>query len=58
LEFTGIRYILECAEIGYWAKKLDREKNINYLDIVNRGKLKLITDEKLKAEIYEESCWM
>lgn len=43
-------------ECGYWARKLDRDKDLDLRELIGCD-VNLVTDDKTLKQIHEASCW-
>lgn len=53
---SGENLSVDAKEIGYWASKLDRQKDLDLRSLLKLP-LTLITDDKRIKDIYTQSCW-
>ena len=56
VEISGENLIGRCVEVGYYAHKLGRDKDLDLRNLIGCD-VELVEDEKQLADIREQSCW-
>lgn len=56
ISIQGKDLLVKGKEYGYWANKLDRDKDLDLRNLVDRD-VALITDVERISKLHEEACW-
>lgn len=56
VEVVNNKLLVRAVECGYWARKLDIDKDLDLRNIIGCG-VELVTDPEILKQINIESCW-